>query len=151
MNNQQQFFQTELQQTQQQFQAMMQQQLQFQQHVLAAQHAAKIDNGKKDPPKFIGKANEDLELWIFTIEQYYGSYAEEMVANDSRFVDLVSPNLGPEAMTWYRAFKNDMNLAPRTWASFKTAIRSRFRDSDFDYKCFTKLYNLKPTGSQEDY
>ncbi|POM72059.1 Hypothetical protein PHPALM_11292, partial [Phytophthora palmivora] len=35
--------------------------------------AARGDQKKKDPPMYEGKYGEDIELWIFTTEQYYAS------------------------------------------------------------------------------
>ncbi|KAF4040895.1 Retrotransposon gag protein [Phytophthora infestans] len=64
---------------------------------------------------------------------------------------MVVPFLGTEAMSWYREFKTTLGVSPRVWAVFKQQIRLRFRDSDFDYKLLSKLYNLRVSGTQQDY
>eukprot|EP00644_Phytophthora_capsici_P006689 jgi/Phyca11/103557/e_gw1.8.871.1 len=54
-------------------------------------------------------------------------------------------------MSWYREFKVATGENPRTWSLFKEQIRARFRDSDFEYKLLSKMYNLQATGSQQEY
>jgi hypothetical protein len=150
-------------QTQQQQQQRFQQQLQFntfmahqaefQRQVLTAQTQARMPHKKKgDPPTFNGKASEDLELWIFSTEQYYAQYREGMNRDSSDFVDTIFANLGPCAQTWFRDFKLSLGQEqPVTWSLFKTKIRERFRDSNFQQKVMPKLYELRWQGSQQGY
>ncbi|GMF35377.1 unnamed protein product [Phytophthora fragariaefolia] len=105
---------------------------------------------KVDPPKFNGKSSEDLELWLFHIEEHLSAYASERNSPDTRFVDMVVPFLGPEAMLWYREFENTLGDSPRVWAVFKQQIRLRFCDRDYDYKLLSKLHNLRVSGTQQD-
>ncbi|GMF42821.1 unnamed protein product [Phytophthora fragariaefolia] len=105
-------------------------------------------SSRSNPPKFLGKQDEDLELWILQIEEYSAAYATERESDDSRFVNVVVPFLGPDVMSWYREFKASVGETPRTWALFKEHIRARFLDSDFKYKLLTKMYELQVTGSQ---
>ncbi|KAF4033806.1 hypothetical protein GN244_ATG14269 [Phytophthora infestans] len=100
------------------------------------QARANTQKQKADPPKFNGKSSEDLELWRFHIEEHFSAYAAERDAPDSRFVDMVVPFLGTEAMSWYRQFKTTLGESPRV---------------DFDYKLLYKLYNLRVSGTQQDY
>ncbi|OWY90151.1 hypothetical protein PHMEG_00041850, partial [Phytophthora megakarya] len=78
-----------------------------------SQARANSQKQKADPPKFNGKSSEDLELWLFHIEEHFSVYATERDAPDSRFVDMVVPFLGTEAMSWYREFKNTLGDSPR--------------------------------------
>ncbi|KAG2813302.1 hypothetical protein PC118_g1589 [Phytophthora cactorum] len=64
---------------------------------------------------------------------------------------MVVPFLGTDVMSWYREFKTMLGDEPRTWSLFKQHIRARFRDSDFKFKLLTKMYELQPTGSQQEY
>ncbi|GMF82982.1 unnamed protein product [Phytophthora fragariaefolia] len=48
---------------------------------------------KGEPPQFKGTLHEDLELWFFTIEQYYSDYHPLMVENSPTFVTMVSCHL----------------------------------------------------------
>jgi hypothetical protein len=147
------------QQQQQQFQQQLQfntfmaQQAEFQRQVLTAQTQARMPHKKKgDLPTFNGKASEDLELWIFSTEQYYAQYRDEMNRDSSDFVDTIFANLGPSAQTWFRDFKLSLGQdQPATWSLFKTKIRERFRDSDFQQKVMSKLYELRWQGSQQEY
>lgn len=141
------------QQQQQQFSAFVAQQAVFQQQMLSAQMQPRLPQKKKaDPPTFDGKASECIDLWIFSTEQYYAQYREEMTRNSSEFVDTIFANLGPVARTWYRDFKVSLgDNEPATWPLFKAKIRERFRESDFDQKALTKLFEVRFTGSQQDY
>ncbi|OWZ21350.1 hypothetical protein PHMEG_0004112 [Phytophthora megakarya] len=103
------------------------------------------------PPKFMGKQDEDLELSIFQIEEHFAIYTVERDNNDLRFVNLVIPFLRPDVMSWYREFKASIGETPRTWTLFKEQIRSRFRDSDFEFKLLTNMYDLPATSTQQEY
>ncbi|KAG3025962.1 hypothetical protein PC120_g6154 [Phytophthora cactorum] len=70
---------------------------------------------KANPPRFHGPPDEDLELWLFHIEEHFAIYADLRDSDNSRF------------------------------------ITTRFRDSDFDYKLLTKLYELQLTDTQQEY
>ncbi|KAI9980871.1 hypothetical protein PInf_010208 [Phytophthora infestans] len=140
-----------MQAQQQQFHAFMQQQALLQREMYESQARANTQKQKADPPKLNGKSSEDLELWLFHIEEHFSANAAERDAPDSRFVDMVVPFLGTEAMSWYREFKTTLGESSRVWAVFKPQIRLLFRDSDFDYKLLSKLYNLRVSGTQQDY
>ncbi|ETP27991.1 hypothetical protein F442_22728 [Phytophthora nicotianae P10297] len=88
-------------QNQEQMARMLQQQVLLQQQMLQAQMAAQKPQKKKgNPPIFNGQASDDLELWLFSTEQYYSNYAEEMQSESSDFVNTIFANLGPTAQTW---------------------------------------------------
>ncbi|CAK4618447.1 unnamed protein product [Aphanomyces euteiches] len=90
----------QVQQTQQ-FQQVMLQQKQAPQQAMsqAANTSKRASPKKKDPPTFSGRPEEDLALWIFSTEEYYDDYKEEMQdVSSSTFVTMVSANLGPDAM-----------------------------------------------------
>lgn len=119
---------------QQQSQAMLQQQAQFQYEMLESRTRVNQQKQKADPPKFNGRSGEDLELWLFHIKEHFSVYAIDRESNDSRFVHLVVPYLGPDVISWYREFKKSLGLQPRSWFLFKTHACQRFRDSDFENK-----------------
>eukprot|EP00644_Phytophthora_capsici_P019683 jgi/Phyca11/133815/e_gw1.786.1.1 len=141
------------QQQQQQMREMMVQQLAFQQHLFSQQNQVRLPQKKKgDPLVFKGSASEDLELWIFSTEQYYAQYREEMTRNSSEFVDTIFANLGAVSQTWFRDFKLSLPpTQPATWELFKAKIRERFRDRDFEQKVLAKLHRLRWQGSQQQY
>ncbi|KAE9106991.1 hypothetical protein PF005_g12186 [Phytophthora fragariae] len=140
-----------MQTQQQQFQAFLEQQARVQNELFEKQAKASRQRSKGEPPKFNGSAKEDLKLWPFQIEEHFISYAAERDGNDSRFVDLVVPYLGTNVMSWYREFKQTLGEHPRTWYLFKQQLRIRFRDSDFEYKLLSRLYDLRATGTQQEY
>ncbi|KAG1697249.1 hypothetical protein DVH05_016537 [Phytophthora capsici] len=142
--------QQQQQQQQQQFTQLMQQQALFQQQMLQQQATTQRQQKRKgNPPMFNGETSDDLELWLFSTEQYYADSQTDMASDTSDFVNLIFGNLGPTAQTWFRDFKVSLGDRPATWTLFKQQIRERFRDSDFQYKLLSKLYNLRWTGSQQ--
>ncbi|OWZ09203.1 hypothetical protein PHMEG_00018132 [Phytophthora megakarya] len=102
---------------------------QIQQQILQAQTRPIPSRKKSDPPRFGGNDQDDLELWIFSTEQYYSEFRTEMHDFSSNFSDMVFANLGTDAQAWY----------------------PRFRDKDFKFKTLTKMYELKATKSQQEY
>ncbi|KAE9163256.1 hypothetical protein PF004_g30208 [Phytophthora fragariae] len=104
-----------------------------------------------DPPPFKGKDNEDLELFLFSTEQYYADFMSAMHEDSSEFTDMIFGSLGVDAQSWFREFKLSMDSRPITWQLFKERIRARFRDKDHKFKTLTKLYELKPGKSQQEY
>ncbi|POM73710.1 Hypothetical protein PHPALM_9423 [Phytophthora palmivora] len=84
------FMSTAQRQNQEQMAQMLQQQVLLQQQMLQAHVVAQKPQKKTGkPPQFNGQANEDLELWLFSTEQYYSSYSEEMQSDSS---DLATPS-----------------------------------------------------------
>ncbi|POM69241.1 Hypothetical protein PHPALM_14490, partial [Phytophthora palmivora] len=69
------FMSTAQRQNQEQMSQMLQQQVLLQQQMLQAHVASQKSQKKKgNPPQFNGETNDDLELWLFSTEQYYSSY-----------------------------------------------------------------------------
>ncbi|KAG2990075.1 hypothetical protein PC121_g21761 [Phytophthora cactorum] len=149
-----QMLQFALQTTQQQSAQMSQlltQTAQIQQQILQAQSRPRPARKKSDPPRFEGRDDDDLELWIFSTEQYYTDFQAEMQEASSSFSDMVFANLGVDAQAWYRDVKISQRTSPITWQVFKERIRARYLDQDFKYKTLTKIYELKPGKSQQEY
>ncbi|GMF40980.1 unnamed protein product [Phytophthora fragariaefolia] len=149
-----QMLQFALQTTQQQSQQMSQllaQTAQIQQQILQAQTRSRPARKKSDPPRFEGSDDDDLELWIFSTEQYYTDFQTEMHDLSSSFSDMVFANLGVDAQAWYRDIKISLGSSPCTWEVFKERIRARFCDKDFKFKTLTKIYELKLGKSQQEY
>ncbi|KAG1696750.1 hypothetical protein DVH05_017972 [Phytophthora capsici] len=143
--------QAAIQNSNDQMKAFMNQQAQFQQAMYEQQARSNVQKQKANPPRFHARPDDDLELWLFQIEEHFAAYADLRESNDSRFVDMVVPFLGTDVMSWYREFKTILGDEPRPWSLFKQQIRARFRDSDFEFKLLTKMYELRPTGSQQEY
>ncbi|GMF40357.1 unnamed protein product [Phytophthora fragariaefolia] len=102
-----------------QMQTFMAQLAQFQSAMYEQQLRANGQKQKANPPRFYGRQDEDLELWLFHIEAHFAVYADLREGNDSRFVDMVVPVLGTDVMSWYREFKTSLGVTPRTWQLFK--------------------------------
>ena len=106
-----------------------------------------------DPPRYSGKLNEDLELWIFRTEEYYQSKKVLMEEDSSAFVTMISSNLNKTVMNWYREFSAqcDADGINKTWPLFTSRLRARFRPKDFEYNLRERLFELKQTSSINEY
>ncbi|OWY95584.1 hypothetical protein PHMEG_00034374 [Phytophthora megakarya] len=113
--------------------------------------SSRTQKKKENPPQFNGKADDDLELWLFSTEQYYSNYSEEMQSNTSDFVNTIFGNLGPGAQTWYREFKIALADRPATWSIFMQCFRERFREADLQHKVLSRMHKLRWSGSQQAY
>ncbi|OWY91391.1 hypothetical protein PHMEG_00040049, partial [Phytophthora megakarya] len=146
------YMNTTQRQNQEQMSQMLQQQVLLQQQMLQAHVAAQKPQKKKgNPPQFNGETSDDLELWLFSTEQYYSNYSEEMQCESSEFVNTIFDNSDPTAQTWYRYFKVSLGEQPATWATFKRCICERFREADNQHKLLSRLHNLRWSGSQHSY
>ncbi|KAG2852099.1 hypothetical protein PC129_g21280 [Phytophthora cactorum] len=54
-------------------------------------------------------------------------------------------------MSWYREFKQTLGESPRNWYVLKQQLRVRFRDSDFEFELLSRLYDLRASGTQQEY
>ncbi|POM64736.1 Hypothetical protein PHPALM_19704 [Phytophthora palmivora] len=127
--------------SQEQMRAFMQQQARFQREMYE-KHA------RANPPKFHGCADEDMELWLFHIEEHFATPKMDWSSDDSRFLDIVVPFLDVDAMAWHREFKHSTGNNPETWSVFKHQIRSPYRDNDYDIK-FMQLLSISSIDMPE--
>ncbi|GMF62087.1 unnamed protein product [Phytophthora fragariaefolia] len=136
-------------QMQTQFQMQMQQANNRFEHLLASQG----ERRKKDPPMYEGKFGEDLELWIFAMEEYYANKRGLMEADTSDFVTMISSSLGKSVLNWYRAFSSDCEAAgvPKTWQLFKAKLRERFRPKDIECNLRERLFQMNHHGTIHEY
>ncbi|KAG3254618.1 hypothetical protein PI124_g856 [Phytophthora idaei] len=130
---------------------LMAQTAKIQQQILQAQSCPRPTRNKPDPPRFECKDSDDLELWIFSTEQYYSEFQTEMHELSSSFSNMMFPNLGVDAQAWFRDVMILIGSSPLTWQLFKERVRARFRDKDFKFKTLTKMFELKPGKSQQEY
>ncbi|GMF61036.1 unnamed protein product [Phytophthora fragariaefolia] len=94
LTQQQQMYQTQMQT---QFQMQMQQANNRFEHLLASPG----ERRKKGPPIYEGKFVEDLELWIFAMEEYYANKRGLTEADTSDFVTMISSSLGKSVLNWF--------------------------------------------------
>ncbi|OWZ04313.1 LOW QUALITY PROTEIN: hypothetical protein PHMEG_00023808 [Phytophthora megakarya] len=135
---------------QQQVQQFMVQHASFQTEMFAQLSRANQKNQRANPPKFMGKSDEDLELWIFQIEEHFSGYSNVRVTIRGSLTSWFH-FFGPNVMSWYQELKASIGETPRRWTLFKEQIRSRFRDSDFEFKLLIKMYDLQATVMQQEY
>jgi hypothetical protein len=109
---------------------------------------------KKDPPMYEGKMNEDVELWIFSSEDYYSYKRHLMTEDSSEFVEEIARNLGKSVQNWYGTiFTADCAAAGvnKTWILFKEKLRQRIKPNDFEYNLRERMIELKQTTSIHEY
>lgn len=135
------------------FQALMQHQFAVSEARIDALAAKPTAARKKQPPTYEGKLTEDLELWFFSIEQYYADYHPQMVEESAQFVTMISCHLGVSPMNWYRQFSMECDATGRTktWEAFKDAMRRRFLPPDHEYVLRERLWALNQKDNLHDY
>ncbi|KAE8954451.1 hypothetical protein PR001_g32487, partial [Phytophthora rubi] len=135
------------------FQAMMQHQFAASEARLDALSTKAPAARKSQPPTHQGRLTEDLELWFFSIEQYYADYHPQMVEDSPQFVTVISCHLGVTPMNWYRQFLAECDTTGRTksWGAFKAAMRRRFLPLDHEFVLRERLWALSQKGSLHDY
>ncbi|POM81603.1 Hypothetical protein PHPALM_405 [Phytophthora palmivora] len=78
--------------------SQQQQQVYFQQQMVQHQVTSqRLQKKKGNPPIFNGVPSDNLDLWLFSTEQYYADYQLDMANNTSDFVNLIFANLGPSS------------------------------------------------------
>ena len=118
----------------------------LQQALLSAPHAAQK---KAMPAQFNGKPHENIEVWLFSMEEYYAD-ASPADRTNGKLVTNVALNFGTDVMHWYRDYKMS-HEGPIAWDEFRRCLKERFQDADHQFKCLTKLYNLSFSTSQSEY
>lgn len=98
-----------LTQQQTEFQAMMQRQHAVSEARIDALAARPKAVRKTQPPTYYGKLEEDLELWFFTLEQYYADDHPIMTEESPQFVIMTSCHLGVTPMNWFRKFMEEFD------------------------------------------
>jgi hypothetical protein len=134
-------------------QAQLQEQIQANIARMEALSSKPVAARRAAPATYNGTLEEDLELWIFMIEQYYADYYPLMQEDSAAFVTMVSCHFGSTVMNWYRQFSLDCerNGIAKSWTVVTNGLRKRFLPPDFEYMLREKLYNLEQKGSLHDY
>ncbi|OWY90840.1 hypothetical protein PHMEG_00040848 [Phytophthora megakarya] len=84
------YMNTTQRQNREQMSQMLQHQVLLQQQMLQA-HVAAEEEGQSTAVQ--RRTNDDLELWLFSTEQYYSNYSKEMQCESSEFLDTIFGNL----------------------------------------------------------
>ena len=108
------------------------------------------------PDVFKGRPNEDVRMWLFTVEVYFAT--EETPPADIRKVAYAAAQLRENAAAWWRnvlladAQIEDANLRVSTsWERFKARLTAQFSAVDFTKAARDKLALLVQKGSVSSY
>lgn len=108
-----------------------------------------VANNSRKPPKpqapeaFNGDDKEDVDAWIFKVEQYFKMME---VNSDVKRMQYASTLLRGQAQLWYRlqCLRVEGDDAPfDSWAAFVTALRQQFTTINIIKRARDRLANLR--------
>jgi hypothetical protein len=116
----------------------------------AAAAAQNMPRGYKPegPPKYHGRTGEDVEAWLFQMEE--GNRLFPIVDQVQR-IRYTALSLRETAAKWYSSMQ--MTDPPQIvdWESFTTKLRQQFVHLDQKWVARNTIYGLKQTGNVRDY
>jgi hypothetical protein len=136
-------------------QAATQQQMQAQMDAFIVQWKTMMTSKPRriEPPKYAGSINEDLELFLFQVEQFYADYDPSLRDTSPMFVSMVATFFEPTPMNVYRQFVSECESQGIvvTWPALKDRLRGRFTPPDFEFTLRERLCKLTQLASLHDY
>ena len=114
---------------------------------------AKITLRLKEPDLFHGKLNENVDRWIFQVEQYFQAVDEN---EDTHRVAFAAALLRNTAASWWERVVTDNEKAGKderdcTWKQFKEGITKLFRSTNRAERARDQLARLTQRTSVDDY
>ena len=101
----------------------------------------------REPPVFMGKKDQDVEVWLHQVDDYFALTQPQDDAGVAYMILL----LHGFARDWWEAeFKSSGGRQPGTIAELKTLLRAAFSSPLRERKARAELRNLRQ-GSGEDY
>jgi hypothetical protein len=115
--------------------------------------SAKITLRLKEPDLFHVKLNENVDRWIFQVEQYFQAVDEN---GDAHRVAFAAALLRGTAASWWEKTVRDNAKSGRqerecTWQQFKEGIAKLFRSTNRGERARDKLAKLMQRTSVDDY
>jgi hypothetical protein len=99
-------------------------------------------------PSFCGNTGEDVEAWLFQVEQSQTLFP---IANESQRIRHIALSLKDTAAKWYSAMQMRDPPELTTWAIFVTKLRQQFVHLDQKWVARNSLHNLRQEGTVRDY
>jgi hypothetical protein len=100
------------------------------------------------PPKYHGRTGEDLEAWLFQIEETNRLFP---IPDQTQRIRYVALSLRETAAKWYSAMQMSEPPQITDWESFTTKLRQQFVHLDQKWVARNNLHSLKQAGSVRDY
>ena len=115
--------------------------------------STKITLRLKEPDLFHAKLNENVDRWLFQVEQYFQAVDEN---EDSHRVAFAAALLRNTAASWWEKVVRDNEKAGKeerecTWKQFKDGITSTFRSTNRVERARDQLARLTQRTSVGDY
>jgi hypothetical protein len=136
----------------QQAQVVQQAQTATQAGIAAAQAAAqgKMPRGYKpdDAPKYHGRTGEDVETWLFQMEEINRLFPIEDEIQRIRYSALA---LRDTAAKWYESMQMRDPPGIRTWMEFQSKLKLQFVHLDQKWVARNTLFALRQTTNVRDY
>ena len=101
------------------------------------------------PQAFTGKKSENLESWIFQVQQFFDL---SQVPNEDR-IQLAASWFKDHAAIWWQEYHQNINwtLQPPTWEEFLQAIRAYFVPVNTSLNAYDRLQRLHQKTSVHHY
>ena len=116
-------------------------------------HRSKINIRLKEPDTFFGKLNENVDRWIFQVEQYLRAAGE---TEDSYRVAFAAALLRGTAAAWWETIvrknaKDGKDESQCTWDQFVDGLTKAFRAINREDRARDQIANLTQRTSVADY
>jgi hypothetical protein len=99
-------------------------------------------------PQYHGRTGEDLESWLFQLEEQNRLFPIEDQLQRIRFTAL---SLRETAAKWYSSMQMSVPPQITNWESFITKLRQQFVHMDQKFIARNTLHSLKQVGNVRDY
>jgi hypothetical protein len=100
------------------------------------------------PPKFHGRTGEDVEAWLFQLEESNRLFP---ITDEHQRIRYVALSLRETASRWYTAMQMSEPPQITDWESFTTKLRQQFVHLDQRWVARNSIHSLKQMGSVRDY
>jgi hypothetical protein len=100
------------------------------------------------PPKFTGAPGEDVEAWLFQLEEANSLFP---IADEQQRIRYTALSLRGTAAKWYAAVQRKDPPEIDSWATFVRKLKQQFLDVRHEWIARTQLIDLRQVGSVRDY
>jgi hypothetical protein len=99
-------------------------------------------------PKYYGKTGDDLEAWLFQVEDANRLFP---ITDEHQRVRYVALSLRDTAAKWYSAMQMTDPPQITGWETFLTKLRQQFKHLDQKWLARNAMHTIRQTGSVRDY
>ena len=100
------------------------------------------------PPKYHGRVGEDVEAWLFQVEESNRLFP---IRDGTKRVRYIALYLRDTAAEWYSAMQMKDPPQITGWDSFVTKLREQFKHMDQEFIARNAIHGIKQTHSAREY